>query len=252
MIQRVLLLLALVAGAVPAFAQQTIQFVPRYDFHMNAEHLSGDQRLFEWDADFGGEFDVVDYGLGRFTFWANYNVVMGDEIRIFDPNQGNYILAGSTSARVRGLEIAGVFYHQSRHLGDRPKQPAVAWNMMGVRLSKTGNAGRAAWWASTDVRGVVQHAFVDYRWELDTNARAQFELRPRIALVANGGVRVLGVRDTSDRGTQTGFVSDAGVRFEGEAGAIELFVGAEKRIDPYPVEFGTATWFKAGFRLLSR
>lgn len=255
MIQRVLLALAVVAytaaGAVPAFAQ-TIQFVPRYDFHLNAQHLSGDQRLYQWDADFGGEIDVVDYDLGRFTFWANYNVVMGNEIRIFDPNQGNYILAGSSSVRVRGLELAGVFYHQSRHLGDRPKQPAVAWNMMGVRLIHAGEAGRAEWRVSTDVRGVVQHAFVDYRWEVDTNARAQFALRPRIALVASGGVRVLGVSESSDRGTQTGFLSDAGVRFEGEAGAVELFLGAERRIDPYPVEFGTATWFRAGFRLLSR
>ena len=42
------------------------------------------------------------------------------------------------------------------------------------------------------------------------------------------------------------------MRFQGKAGALELFVGVERRIDPYPVEFGTATWMKAGFRLLSR
>ncbi len=33
---------------------------------------------------------------------------------------------------------------------------------------------------------------------------------------------------------------------------MEFFVAAERRIDPFPVEFGTVTWLKAGFRLLSR
>jgi hypothetical protein len=42
------------------------------------------------------------------------------------------------------------------------------------------------------------------------------------------------------------------VRFEGDAGAIELFVGGERRIDPYPVEFGIAEWVTVGFRLLTR
>ena len=73
-----------------------------------------------WDADFGGELDVVDYGVGRFTFEANYQVVVGEEIRYFDPNQGNYILAGNVSTHA-GFEIAGQLYHQSRHLADRPK-----------------------------------------------------------------------------------------------------------------------------------
>ena len=89
-----------------------------------------------WDADFGGELDVVDYGVGRFTFEANYQVVLGEEIRSFDPNQGNYILAGIVSARTRGFEIAGQLYHQSRHLADRPKEEAIDWNTLGGRVRK--------------------------------------------------------------------------------------------------------------------
>ena len=252
MMSRVLFALVFLASAVPALAQQPVQFVPRYDFHMNAEHLSGDNPRYVWDADFGGAMDVVDYGFGRFTFWANYNVVMGEQLRMFDPNSGNYILAGSTSARLPGVEVAGVFYHQSRHLSDRNKIPAVAWNMMGVRLTHEDTTGRTQWRASTDIRRVVQHALVDYRWEIDTNARAQVTLRPGVSVVGNGGVRVLGVDGTRARGTQKGVIGEGGVRLEGTGGAIELFLGAERRIDPYPVEFGAATWLKAGFRLLSR
>ena len=75
---------------------------------MNAEHLSGDDPRYVWDADFGGELDVVDYGYGRFTFEGNYQVVLGEEIRSFDPNQGNYILAGNVSARTRWFEVTSV------------------------------------------------------------------------------------------------------------------------------------------------
>jgi hypothetical protein len=226
--------------------------MPRYDFRVAAEHLSGDDRRYVWDADFGGELDAVDYVHGRVTFWANYEVVMGEEFHIFDPNQGNYILAASSSVRVAGLELAGVFYHQSRHMSDRPKRFPVDWNMAGGRVLHERTGGRAEWRALADLRTVVQRSFVDYEWELDTDAAARFTLGPRVKLIAGGGVRVLGVDGSRDRGTQTGFRAETGVRIEGEAGAMELFFGGERRIDPYPVEFGSATWVKAGFRLLSR
>jgi hypothetical protein len=251
-IQRVVIALAVLAGASPGLAQTPIQFFPRYDFHVDAAHLSSESPRYVWDADFGGEIDVVDYGIGRFTFWANYQVVMGEQLRAFDPNQGNYVLAGSTSARVRGVEVAGVFYHQSRHLADRPKFPAVAWNMMGGRVMQTGTAGRTQWRATADLWRTVAQAFVDYQWQLDSNARVRVGLSPRVAVVSAGGVRVLGVDGSAHRATQTGYLAEGGVRFEGEAGAVELFVAAERRIDPFPVEFGTENLLKAGFRLVSR
>jgi hypothetical protein len=60
------------------------------------------------------------------------------------------------------------------------------------------------------------------------------------------------VDGTRNRGGQTGFRADGGLRFEGAAGAIELFVAAERRIDPHQLEFSTATWASVGMRLLSR
>jgi hypothetical protein len=244
--------LALLASAAPAAAQQAVQFIPNYDFHLDAALLSGDDRRFEWDANFGGEIDVVDYGIGRFTFWANYNVVMGDQIREFDPNQGNYVLAGSTSARVAAFELAGVFYHQSRHLSDRPKLVAVDWNMIGGRIIRDVNVGRARWHAVVDLRKTIERSLVDYERELESGLRGRFMARPHVGVISALGVRVLGVDGSRDRGTQTGYLAEGGVRFEGVAGAMEFFVAAERRIDPYPLEFGTITWAKAGFRLLSR
>jgi hypothetical protein len=239
------------ASPPPAPAHE-VEFLPRTAFHMSAEHLSGDDPRYVWDADFGGELDIVDYGRGRFTFEANYQLVLGEEIRSFDPNQGNYILAGYVSARAGATEVAGELYHQSRHLADRPKEEAIDWNMLGGRVRRAFSYRQAAFDARADVRGVFMKTTVDYSWELDTAVRSDVKMRPGIGLLAGVDIRVLGVDGSLDRGTQTGYKVEGGVRFEGAAGAIELFVAGERRIDPYPVEVGTAQWVTAGFRLLSR
>ena len=174
--------LALIASAAPASAQQAVEFLPRFDFYLVAEHLSGDDRRFVWDANFGGELDVVDYGAGRLTFRANYEVVMGDQFRRFDPNQGNYILAGSASARRPASSWPAMFYHQSRHLSDRPKIAAVDWNMVGGRVTRDVAAGpqRVAGQRRRP-RASMQKSFVDYRWELDAEGRGRIGLRPGLA-----------------------------------------------------------------------
>src|SRR5205807_2455069 len=75
----------------------TPEFLSRYDFHLSAAALLvstptpapavPDQR-FSWDTHFGGSFDVVDYLVGRTAVMIDYQAVLGDEFRPFDPNQG--------------------------------------------------------------------------------------------------------------------------------------------------------------------
>jgi hypothetical protein len=177
---------------------------------------------------------------------------MGHQLRRFDPNQGNYILEGSTSIRVPGAEVAGVFYHQSRHLSDRPKVVPVDWNMLGARVRRAFIAKAVYLDARVDVRGTLKRSFVDYRWELDGRVRADRILRPGIGVHAAGMIRHLGVDGSVDRDSPTGYRAEGGVRFEGGAGAMEFFAGIERRIDPYPVEFGIETWGMVGFRLMTR
>jgi len=253
--------LMVVVWAVPARAQaadpadqpsRSVEFLPRTAFHMSAEHLSGDDPRYVWDADFGGELDVIDYRTGRATFEANYQVVLGEQIRSFDPNQGNYILAGLVSFRADDTEVAGVLYHQSRHLADRPKQDAVDWNMLGGRVRRKFSSAGTIIDARADLRGVFMKTTVDYSWELDAGMRTHVKVHPAVGVVGAIGIRYLGVDGSRDRGNQTGYKLEGGVRFEGRAGALELFVAGERRIDPYPLEFGTVQWVTAGFRLLSR
>lgn len=254
------LALALLACATAAFAQSPppdpapdgVRLLSRSAFHLTAEHLSSDDERFVWDANFGGDLDLVDYGFGRLNFAANYQTILGEQLRAFDPTQGNYILAGALSARTQAVEVSGVFFHESRHLSDRAKRQPVDWNMLGVRVQTAAQAQRWTVTAQGDVRGVVQKSYVDYRWEIDTRARADYALNGAAGLLAAGGLGWVGTDGTRSRGTQVRARGEGGVRLAGRGAAVELFVAVERRIDPYPLEFGTATWATAGFRLLSR
>jgi hypothetical protein len=258
---RVVVTLAVIVWALPARAQtgpapddsaRGVEFLPRTLFHMTAERLSGDDPRLVWDTHFGGELDLVDYLWGRFSFVGDYEAILGEERRAFDPNQGSYILAGAASARARGTEFSAVFHHQSRHLSDRAKEEPVDWNMLGGRVRRRVLVREATLDARADLRGVVQKSFVDYSWELDAAVRSDVMVGAHTGVVAAGGLRLLGVDGSRNRGNQIGYRVEGGIRFTGRAGAIELFVAAERRIDPFPLEIGTAHWASAGFRLLSR
>jgi hypothetical protein len=250
-------LVLVVAGVIPAHAQSAqgrsngVEFLSRFAFHVSMEHLVSDDPRHVWDANFGGELDMIDYGRGRATFLANYETVLGSEFRAFDPNQGNYVLEGSTSVRRESAEVAAVFHHVSRHLSDRPKRFPVDWNMIGGRLSGMTTQGRAALTGRVDVRGVIRKTYVDYRWEVESTGVARVGVHPRVMLVSAGNFRILGVDDSRGRGTQFGFRGEGGVRLAGQAAALELFAAVERRIDPFQLEFATATWLTMGFRISS-
>ena len=252
MIRRVICALALIASASPAAAQNAVLFFPRFDFRMGADHLSGDDARFVWDANFGGEMDFVDYGRGRMTFAANYEAVLGEQFRRFDVNQGNYLLDYSTSLRVHGVEVAALFHHMSRHLSDRFKRDPVDWNMLGARVRHAASRGAMQIRTQGDVLGVLLKSNVDYSWEANGGVSIRVPLRPRISAISAGSARLVGVDGTRRRGTQRGARGEAGLRFEGQGGAVEVIVAAERRLDAYPLENSATSWFSAGFRFVSR
>jgi hypothetical protein len=252
LIRRSLTLLALLACSGPVYAQGPIQFFPRYDFHLGAEHLSQSDPRFVWDTNFGGEMDFVDYGRGRATFAGNYEAVLGREFRSFDPNQGNYLLDTSLSARAHGYEFAALLHHTSRHLSDRFKRIPVAWNMLGVTVGHDIHQGRLTVRSRAEMLGAIRKSNVDYNWESNAGADARFDLRRHISIISGGNARFVGVDGTGGRGTQKGGRLEGGLRFEGERGAIELVLAAERRIDAYPLDVSSLSWVSAGFRFVSR
>jgi hypothetical protein len=244
----------------PLFAQSPAaapapgpDFFTRYSFHLSANALAIEDERFSWDTHFRADLDVVDYVKGRTSILVEYEAVLGDEFRAFDPNQAYYTLEASSSYRIGAAEVAGVFHHVSRHLSDRDKRDPIAWNVLGARL--LGNAVRhgITLEARVEAGSVVQHSFVDYAWTGDVDLLISRKLRPRVGVFGHGHGVMVGVDGTiANRGRQKGGLVEGGVRFEGRAGALELFAGLERRIDADPLDLLPRQWGVAGFRLLSK
>jgi hypothetical protein len=124
--------------------------------------------------------------------------------------------------------------------------------MLGARVQHDIVAGKTAIHLTGDVRGTLLKNHVDYNWEADGDVHVAVTLRPAVSFITAGHLQLLGVNGTLPRGTQTGSRAEAGVRFAGEKGAIELIVAAERRVDAYPLEISTLNWVSAGFRFVSR
>ena len=225
----------------------------RYDFHLTGTALAIDDARFSWVARFGGDLDLIDYVRGRTTVTVDYEAVLGDEFRAFDPNQGNYTLEAASSFRLHGTEIVGNFHHVSRHLGDRPKQFAIAWNTLGARVLR--RWARNGTTVDLNVEGalVTQKSYVDYTWIGQGGVTVRRMLTPKAGVFVRGNGQLFGVDPVLvRRDRQAGGFVEGGVRLQGSAGAIELFAGYEHRVDAAPLDRTPQQWGMAGFRLVSR
>jgi hypothetical protein len=263
-------LFVLAAVTIAAAQQQPVvvpapanpEFLSRFDFHLTIDRLmrslTAEQELvdtrFSWDMHYGGAFDVVDYVRGRATVTADYQAVLGNEFRPFDPNQANYILEVSTSARASDqTETAGFFHHVSRHISDRPKNFAVAWNLLGGRFLHHGSRGTTTFDLALDGGWVSQRAFVDYDWITGGQFQVRHPINAYVGIFGHAeGQLFLVDQERFGRGHQEGARIEAGIRLNGKGGVMELFGGYETRPDAHPLDRTSQQWFLAGLRLLSR
>jgi len=241
----------------PKPAPQTIEYFSRYNFYMAGMSLSGDDPRFAWDAHFGANVDALDYVVGRMSFLMDYEAVMGSEYRPFDPNQGNYILEASVSGRVSpATEGAAIFHHVSRHLSDRPKTFAVAYNLIEGRYLRKFTFGDGT---SVAVRAgggrLAQHSQVDYTWALDWDVMARRRMNPHVEWYGRSTGEMFGVDPlvrNENRGVQYTTRLELGTRLTGTKADLELFVGAEHRLDASLIDFVPVSWAIAGFRIVSK
>jgi hypothetical protein len=232
------------------------EFFPRYDFHITGDALSANDPRFTWDTQVGGNFDAVDYVRGRVTILADYQAVLGRELRPFDPNQGNYTLEFGASGRVgSSTELFAMFHHVSRHLGDRAKTRSIAWNVVEARAYELWIEDRTRVEIRADAGKVVQNSWVDYTWTGDLDVLVRQTINDHVGVYARGYGEVFGVNQAStdspipSRGTQAGGRAEGGVRFIGQGGAIELFVGFERVVDADAFQAVPLSWAFAGFRI---
>ena len=266
----VCLLVFVFAGLVrvtPALAQQSgpqplegpaehFGFLSRYDFQLEANVLSGDDgKQYRWDTHFGGEFDVINYVKGRVTVVTDYEAVLGSELRPFDPNQGNYILEPAMSWFVGKNEVSFVFHHVSRHLSDRLKTYSVAMNILeGRYLRKFEVAPSTSVSIRSSVGKLAQHSQVDYTWTVDWDVMLRHRMNPHLELYGrtNGEVFGLDPLIRGRTGTQQTTRVEVGTRINGTKADLELFLGAEHRLDASFVDFVPVSWAIAGFRIASK
>jgi hypothetical protein len=231
-------------------------FLSRYDFQLEINLLSGnDGREFRWDTHFGGEFDFINYVKGRATVVADYEAVLGSEFRPFDPNQGIYILEPAASWFVGDNELSFVFHHVSRHLSDRPKTYAIAYNAaLGRYLRKFILAHDTSLAVRASAGRITQKSQVDYTWTLDWDVVARHPMNPHLELYARSTGEVFGVnpvirgRDSAQHSTRL----ELGTRVIGQKADLELFLGAEHRLDASAIDFVPVSWAIAGFRVVSK
>ncbi|MBI2834216.1 MAG: hypothetical protein HYX76_07295 [Acidobacteria bacterium] len=256
----VILSLVTALSATSAVAQEipTIAGGPRkptgiltdYNFHLNAAYMAIDDPRFTWDADFGGDLDVIDYGAGRANFLANYEAVLGEELRSFDLNQGIYTLDLRGTLRRSHSELAGVFHHVSRHLSDRSKIFPIDWNMIGVEYRHLRTQDRLSVIGTAHALVTTARSFVDYTSEWNLAVGVRYSLDQHLAAIAGGRLTLVSVdRATFDRGMQSGGRVEVGVQVPGPAGRIDIFLAAERRIDADPLERLPHSWALVGFRL---
>jgi hypothetical protein len=263
-VRAVMALVSILAAAIPAAAQlpqrplpeppASAEFMPRFDMHLAAALLAdnGDDDRFSWDTHWGGGIDLVDYVAGRMSFYADYQAVLGNEFRPFDPNQGNYVLDASGSIRAGRTELAVVLHHLSRHLSDRPKRQSIAMNALLVRALRQFDVGGATIDLRADTGPVIARAEIDYTWQTVVDLLLRTTLRPNVGFYGRAWGEIFAV-DESLRGRngQQGGRLESGVRFSGRGGAIELFGGFEKVIDAHQLEFEPKRWVFFGFRVVN-
>jgi hypothetical protein len=224
----------------------------RTRFHMFASRLAVDDRRFGWDTHFGGDLDIVDYVAGRLVLLADYEAVLGSEFRGIDPNQGNYTLEPSLSWRTGGTEVALVFHHVSRHLGDRPKTFAIDWNVLGARAIRRIGMGGATADLTVGAGTFVQHSRVDYRWAANADLLVRRPLNARVGAFWRLTGETFGTdKAVFNRSRVTGGKIEGGLKVAGAGGAVELYAGAERRIDADPLDNLARSWAFIGFRFLS-
>lgn len=155
--------------------------------------------------------------------------------------------------RVGATEVAGVYHHTSRHLGDRPKVLASR-NLLGVQVAHARTSSVSDWQvraraARTTVNGsstTPPSSMGDARYRrVPTPGRTA----PAVGR-ASGIVRTID-RRLSARASQRGGRLEGAVRFIGRGAGMEFNTGVEQRIEADAIEARPTRWAFLGFRVES-
>lgn len=220
-------------------------------FHLAIEPLASSDLAFKWNAEFGGNIDLVDYGVGRLNVLTHYQAVLGREFQRFDPNQGIYTLEALASVRHRRHEWWGGIRHLSRHVGDRPKDFQVYYHAVAGRYA-TGWATRG-WRIDAHGGGgwVLARRYLDYHAMLDGDLQVTRSGTQSVQPFARVAAERTWVEPGTARTARLGWRVESGVRVSNSRARGELYLAGEQRYDADIFVPTVRRWFMAGLRISS-
>ncbi len=109
---------------------------PEFGLHLMGARYAPTEPDLHWTSWIGGSVGFFRIGEVSVFGSAEIQTVIGDTRRVFDPSQAAYGLELGVRRRRRGWLFEIFFHHVSRHLSDRDKEPAIDWNLLGVRALK--------------------------------------------------------------------------------------------------------------------
>jgi hypothetical protein len=233
-------LLALAVLAAAPASSADVEVLPAMGVHLEAARYAPSERDLRWTTWIGAGATALRAGSWTFFGSAELETILGDELRTFDANQANYHLA-----------LSPFFHHVSRHYVDRPKERAVDWNVLGVRVSGEAQ-GAVPLRFDASVGKTTQASLPGYEWELAGGLEAELVRFRTGAGYARGRLRRMTVGDSPEipRGDFTDLAAEGGVRFAFGPRAIEAYVAFERRHDVLLEAPSVRDRALLGFRLL--
>jgi hypothetical protein len=231
-----LLALGLLGPPAPVNAEGENGFalLPEASLHLMAARYAPAETDFQWTSWVGGGVGLLRLREATLYGSANVETIIGNARRGFDANQANYHLELGVRRHFGGLGLAIVFHHVSRHAVDRPKVPAVDWNVLGFRASGRLPSGFPL---PTRVEVGVGHttlaSLVGYRFEIAGGTDTRALTRGFGHVYLRTSARLVTTK-RSNAFPRDGFLdlgAEGGVRFARGERALELFVAFERRND---------------------
>jgi hypothetical protein len=233
-------------------AARAVGALTRFQATLGGMWLPVVDEQYNWDFDISADFDVVDLGFLRAGVFFNLETVAGTEFRNVDPNQNNYTLDSSVSARLPRGELGFTLHHVSRHRSDRANRIGTSWNMLGVSYGDRFTRGDVDLRPSVRYLKTIKRSQVDYEGELSGTLGVTVSLSPRVALYSTLAAVLVPVDPAEfDRTDRTGGLIEGGVHFVFEAVAVQGYAAWERRIDADPTLRMIETWPALGFRVIA-
>lgn len=242
-----------IGGPRPAqTADRELGFLTRYHVRTQAAGLAGiGEEQFGWDTDLGVDMDVFDLLFARGNVFFNLETGVGGERRAIDPTQTNYTMDLSVFTRLPRGEFGVTFHHISRHRADREHPGSPSWNMLGLSYGDRMRFGTFDVALMGRWLGTITSSEVDYEQEANAHLRVLRPLTGRVSLIAElDGSAVLTDESMFGREHLYGGSAHLGLRFRGSAGAGEILIGRERRVDPDIFVRRPIRWTRWEFRFV--